>query len=121
MMFFWSELPRWFWGLLIVAILAVVGIIYSMVRGQVSVSAGAVQYMDDYNRDGKSSNPRENRRQAPAGGFAPRPGEQPYNTIIDRNKPKNDSFVPSQQPTIPQQQPDQPAPTGNGRGRGGRN
>jgi hypothetical protein len=115
MMFFWSELPRWFYALLILAVVAIAAIIFSMVRGQVSVSAGAVQYMDEYNTGG--GNTREGRKVAPPGGFAPRPGDQPHNTVIDRSKPQNTPFVPSQVPeTVP-------APTGNtassGRGRNG--
>ena len=87
MMFFWSEIPRWIYAVALLAVLAIAAIIYSMVRGQVSVSAGAVQYMDEYNQ--KGSNPREVRTAAPPGGFKKREGEPEHNTVIDRNKPGN--------------------------------
>jgi hypothetical protein len=117
MMFFWSEVPRWIYAVILIALLAIAGIVFSVVRGQVSTSAGAVQYMDDYNQKG-STNPREMRRTAPAGGFAPRPGEQPHNTVIkkeDRQQP----FVPSQSANTPAPQ-DRPGFSPRG-GREGRN
>jgi len=119
MMFFWSEIPRWIYAVILVALIAIAGIVFSVVRGQVSTSAGAVQYMDDYNQKGSTTNPREMRRTAPAGGFAPRPGEQPHNTVIkkeDRQQP----FVPSQSATTPPTTETRPGNSPRG-GREGRN
>lgn len=98
MMFFWSEIPKWIYALIAAAIAAIVGIILFIVRSQVSVSAGAVQYMDEYNQPGK--NAREVRRAAPAGGFAPREGAPQYNTRLpdkraEQQQPVNTPFVPS--------------------------
>lgn len=96
MMFFWSEIPRWIYALVAVAIAAIVGIVMFIVRGQVSVSAGAVQYTDEYNQPVQN---RESRRAAPQGGFAPREGSPEYNTRLpdskQRKQPENQPFVPS--------------------------
>lgn len=102
MMFFWSEVPRWIYAVILVAVLAIGAVVFSIVRGQVSPAAGAVQYLDEYNQ--KGSNPREMRRAAPPGGFEQRPGEQAHDTVIkDRNE--NKPFVPSQNAAPAQTQP----------------
>lgn len=122
MMFFWSEIPKWIYALIAVAIAAIVGIVMFVVRGQVSVSAGAVQYTDEYNQPAQN---RETRRTAPQGGFATREGAPEYNTRLPDSKQRRETaaqpFVPSQAGGRGDRQTGAPVINAPQQGRGERN
>jgi len=122
MMFFWSEIPKWIYAVIALAIAAIVAIVMFVIRSQVSVSAGAVQYMDEYNQPAQT---RESRRTAPAGGFAPREGAPEHNTRLPDSKQRRETggqaFVPSQAGGRGDRQTGAPVINAPQQGRGERN
>lgn len=115
-MFFFLDVPKWVLVLAGIAIATILGIVIWLVRSNVTVAGGAVEYMDGYEAGtGKSTDSakRIERTVAPKTGFELQPGQQPYDPVIKRDGTTNRRSVPSQNAA--------PPVSDGGRGRGGRN
>ena len=115
-MFFFLDIPKWVMALAAVAVVTILGVVIWLLRSNLTVSGGAVEYMDGYDAgSGKSTNSakRIERTAAPETGFELKPGQRPYNTVIKKGSTNNTASVPSQTAA--------PPVTDGGRGRGGRN
>ena len=102
--------------LMAAAVVAILGVVIWLLRSNLTVSGGAVEYMDGYEAgSGKSTNSakRIERTAAPKTGFELKPGQRPHNTVIKKGGTINTASVPSQTAA--------PPVTDDGRGRGGRN
>lgn len=115
-MFFFLDIPKWVIALVAAALAAILGIVFWVLRSNMSASAGAVEYMSEYEAgSGKSSSSakRDERTVAPPSGFELQPGQQPHNTVIPKGGGSGRRSVPSQTGAPPASE--------GGRGRGGRN
>jgi hypothetical protein len=116
-MFFFLDIPKWVMALMAAAVVTILGVVIWLLRSNLTVSGGAVEYMSEYEAgSGKSTSSakRNERTAAPKTGFELKPGQQPHNTVINKKgSTSNTASVPSQSTA--------PPVSDDGRGRGGRN
>ena len=100
-MFFFLDIPKWVMALMAAAVVTILGVVIWLLRSNLTVSGGAVEYMGEYEAgSGKSASSakRNERTAAPKAGFELKPGQQPHNTVIKKGNANNTASAASQAP-----------------------